>query len=186
MAKASGGTRSNSNSAGNNTIPANVATYINTYNSGAGRRTDLLDGIDRNAEKSRYDSIKEGHDPHYTLDQQRGIKAYARNSGALSYGLENDTLTPWQERQIKRLDSAFVPLKESLVVYKGWGGGELRVTKGYNSVSTSMLGADPFGHSDGGYGVFRIPKGTPVIFGDRGEFELILPRGFDLRKHRIL
>lgn len=156
--------------------------YINAYNSGGNvgklyseEETEKIDGA--------YKELASTH--KYTDEQKKAIRKYASGSYDLNTAIENSDLTDKQKEMIAVLDTAFKPLKEDVIVYKGWIKGEFQETAGYQSTTTYLPTARDFATNKGGILAFRIPKGTPVIFGNELENEIVLPRGFKMLTHKI-
>jgi hypothetical protein len=110
-------------------------------------------------------------------------KEYQKINGDLRSG-KMDAKT---KAVVDKMDSALKNnvLKRDVIVYRGTNG-EFGVDKAYTSTSTNPLTAGNFAR--GGQAKIRayvIPKGTHAIVVGGGEGEIILPRGFDLKKHRI-
>lgn len=184
MAKSSGSTRSTKLSA--TLLPAEKA-FIDAFNNNEARPWDKLDSVKSQEEAARdYEELLNLHTPNYTDEQEKAIRAYASGSHDLNSGLRTGDLTERQRHIKDVLDSAFIPSKKEIVVFRGWyNGKEYRTVKGFCSTSTDVRDAVFFAHLSGGLAAFRIPKGTPIIFGNKREKELILPRNFNLSKYRI-
>lgn len=87
---------------------------------------------------------------------------------------------------VRNLDKAIGrrKLTKDIVVWRG--SGESESTSGrFKSTSLSASVADKFRVGKNMH-AYRIPKGTNFLYTQRkGEHEVILPRGFNLEKHRI-
>lgn len=77
-------------------------------------------------------------------------------------------------------------LKKPVVVYRGTETAPTRgADKAYQSVSLSAAEALYFAHGSKHLHAYRLPAGTKVLYVGGSEEEIILPRGFNLAKHRI-
>lgn len=80
-------------------------------------------------------------------------------------------------------------LKRDVIVYRGTQNKPTDVSKGYSSTSRNLTTAEHF--SSEMYGsrhlyAYKIPKGTHALVIGGAEDEIVLPRGFNLGKHRVL
>lgn len=175
---------------GTSPLKKDVEEYIKAYNNPAVTKDELKDlkkkalhAIDQDEIDVQFQDISSKVE--YTKEQKKAIRKYASGSYDLNTALDNGDLDFGMEEHIKVLDSAFFPIEKDTVVYKGWLKGEFTETKGYQSTSTNVLTAESFATRNGGIEAFLIPKGTPVIFGNELETEIILPRGFKMKSIRI-
>lgn len=175
---------------GTSPLKKDVEEYIKAYNNPAVTKDELKDlkkkalhTIDQDEIDDQFRDISSKVE--YTKEQKKAIRKYASGSYDLNTALDNGDLDFGMEEHIKVLDSAFFPIEKDTVVYKGWLKGEFTETKGYQSTSTNVLTAESFATRNGGIEAFLIPKGTPVIYGNELETEIILPRGFKMKSIRI-
>lgn len=87
----------------------------------------------------------------------------------------------------KTLDGMFdYTLRSSVVVYRGTETAPTRgADKAYQSTSLSAAKASYFTHGSKHLHAYKLPAGTKVLYVGGSEEEIILPRGFNLAKHRI-
>lgn len=80
-------------------------------------------------------------------------------------------------------------LKRDVIVYRGTQNKPTDTSNGYSSTSRNVTTAEHF--SSEMYGsrhlyAYKIPKGTHALVIGGAEDEIVLPRGFNLGKHRVL
>lgn len=87
----------------------------------------------------------------------------------------------------KTLDGMFdYTLKKPVVVYRGTEKAPARgADKAFQSTSLSAAKAQYFTHGSKHLHAYKLPAGTKVIYLGGSEEEIILPRGFNLAKHKI-
>lgn len=191
MAKASGGTRNGS--AGNSAIPANAVTqlapsiigYMRDQTRENNEAIVRAFGSMNDAERD-YRGLARQYNSGYSDEVKSAIEYYSRHAARITKRLKDgEALTQRQREVVAAINSAFQPLMEDLVLYKGTTK-ELSKSPGFFSTSTDVRFASQFSSFWGGeLTALRIPKGTPVVFGNAGEAEIIMPMGFDYDRHVI-
>lgn len=198
MSKGSGGTRG-SRPSNISSIDSTTKNFIDLYNNPDADENQFYDALKEFANKwkpynEEYRKIEDEYESKYWKKNDLGyssaqkdvMQEYANNSYLLNSGLENGILTAKQAEKVKILDSCFRPAEKDIVVYKGWIAGELRNSKGYCSTSVLPNFASNFSSRSGGLGAFLIPKGTPILRISMREDEILLPRNFNIKKHRVV
>lgn len=111
----------------------------------------------------------------YTSSGYQKINGELR-SGKLSASTEKtvDTIDKVMQKNV---------LKHDIIVYRGTDGSFIS-DKAYISTSTSAYNAYGFA-KNGNIHAYRIPKGTHCAYIGGAENELLLPRGFNINKHKI-
>lgn len=193
MAKGSGGTKSSSwrdkGTAATDTgaITPGAEKLIEAVQSGKYRRmsdnkqNELYDDA---AYESKGLDIKDAED-RYNAEQ---LKALAYYHSSLFDDINSDLRRGGNGgKYAKILDGMFDhTLKKPVVVYRGT---EKAPTRGadpaYQSTSLSAAKAEYFTGGSKHLHAYRLPAGTKVIYLGGSEEEIILPRGFNLAKHRI-
>lgn len=98
-------------------------------------------------------------------------------------------LTSEQKQITQTLDKIMnrTKLRKDTIVYRGGSNSKLnKNTKAYTSTSTNPYQANRFTYGGRDLHAYRIPKGTNAIIIGGGEQEILLPRGFDLNKYKIM
>lgn len=160
----------------------------------AGKQDELVD--DSKAWDDVFDARKDFlslGEGKYTQDELDAISAYSGYDfdrindaleGKAKFGVSQKT-----QNQIKLLDSAMAKTKlpRDMVVYRGTVTAQQGIKQGFISTSRDLHTALQFNDGSKNVHAYLIPKGTHVIYiRDRAENELLLPRGFDIRKYKIL
>ena len=139
--------------------------------------------------------VKEAQEPkitaHWTSKEEDSLADYT-SSGykKINTELRTGKVSKKTEKVVRDMDNILSKniLQEDVIVYRGTNG-SFDSDKAYISTSTSAYNAYGFAYMSGNKGArieaYRIPKGTKAIWIGNGEKELILPRGFDLKKHRL-
>lgn len=97
------------------------------------------------------------------------------------------SLTVKQQKLVKGLDKVMkrAKLTKDTIVFRG-GFSHKGADKGYTSTSTNPYQANRFASGGKHLYAYRIPKGTHALTIGGGEEEIVLPRGFNISKYRIL
>lgn len=188
MGKTSGGVRDNGGKkvlAPKVELKPNTETFINALQSGKIKKMSrtaqgkLMDKVQ--AENKVLDLSK-----NFTAKEEAALAKYT-SSGYLKINseLRSGKLSAGTKSVVKTIDSVMDKnvLKHDVIVFRG-SDGSYSSDKAYQSTSTSAYNA--YGFSKGGnIHAYKIPKGTKCVYVGGAENELILPRGFDLNKHKI-
>lgn len=163
----------------------------------AGKQDELVD--DSKAWDDVFDARKDFlslGEGKYTQDELDAISAYSGyHYDVINQVLEKkDNYKVYEGKRsvqewIKNLDSAIAKTKlpRDMVVYRGTPVAEKGIKQGFISTSRDLHTALQFNDGSKNVHAYLIPKGTHVIYiRDRAENEILLPRGYDIKKHRIL
>lgn len=97
------------------------------------------------------------------------------------------SLTKEQSDMVRQIDKIMsrTKLTKDTIVYRGGAPSRNMAEKGYSSTSTNPYQASRFTEGKTLY-AYRIPKGTSVLVIGGAEDEIVLPRGINLKKYRIM
>lgn len=201
MGKGSGNTRNSSSNnprglsgiANSPLLSKRTNDFLNAAQSG---EIDRMSAEDESAYLKKFATLKESslRDARdiYSDDEWDAIEAYGgrwgdyineymngtnRSSpGAQLIKLSNDLNTAMSRRK----------LTKDIIVFRGSEGAEDNPSGRFVSTTLSPVIANKFRHWGPNIHAYKIPKGTNYIYiTNRGESEVLLPRGLDLRKYLI-
>lgn len=143
-------------------------------------------------EKLQKAAAKDTQEPNITSNwtsKEEGSLVDYTGRGYLTINAElrSGKVSKKTEKVVKDMDNILSKniLQEDVIVYRGTNA-SFDSDKAYISTSTSVNNARNFARGENArIEAYRIPKGTKAIWIGNGEKELILPRGFDLKKHRL-
>lgn len=192
MAKTSGSTSSSPGKAGggssnNAEIPTITANYISAIQSGSYKK------LSRASQQKMYDKVKKEIGPvdnmpqNFTLKESDVLDVYASSKYQKINGeLRSGNMSAETKKIVSKIDAIMDKnvLKKDIIVYRGTNGSFSSKDKAYTSTSIDPTTANSFS-GGGNIHAYRIPKGTKCVFIGGGEKEMLLPRDFDLSKHKI-
>ena len=187
MAKGSSGGTASSWRNGTNTVTPGAERLIKAVQSGRYEKMDY-DQQDALYNDAAYESkslnIKDAEE-RYNEEQLKALAYYHSSlfddiNSSLRKGGDGGKYT-------KVLDGMFDhTLTSPVVVYRGTEKAPARgADKAFQSTSLSAAKAQYFTHGSRHLHAYRLPAGTKVIYLGGSEEEIILPRGFNLAKHKI-
>lgn len=188
MAKTSGGVRDAGGKAPpapKVELPANTDKFISAIQSGKFSKMSRAAQI-KLLDKVKAENSTMGLPQNFTNKEETALGKYT-SSGYLKINseLRSGKLSAETKSVVKTMDAVMKKnvLKHDVIVYRGTDG-SYSTDKAYISTSTSAYNSYNFAKGKN-LQAYRIPKGTHAIYVGGGENELILPRGFDLKKYKI-
>lgn len=187
MAKTSGGIRPQQQTAKSTAnIPPNTAMLLSAVQSGKyakmprAAQSKLMAKI--NQEMAETSTLPQ----NFTSKEVNALDVYASVKYQTINGeLRSGKISKSTQKIVDQLDGAMDKnvLTHDVIVYRGTDGAT-QTNKAYTSTTVSAHIANGFAKGSN-ISAYRIPKGTKCAYIGGGEKELLLPRGFDLNKHKL-
>lgn len=178
MAKASGGTKSIGF-----TLDNRITRFIDGYNKRGRVYADF--SISRKDSAALSDKVE----ANFSADNYSSIKYYLEEESfqQLAKHMINDTLTEEEKKVVDILNKEMKPLPKSVTVYRMDYERE-GTSKVFSSTSLRVDRVTAYKDLDGKKKIhaYRLPRGTKAIVVNGLDSEVILPPGFNFKKHKIL
>ena len=194
MAKTSGGLTSEgaptgSKSAKSVEMPQVVANYLSAVQSGSYQKLSRASKVKMIEKVKKELSTPSDLPQNFTSKEADYLDIYASSKYQKINGeLRSGKLSAETKKIVSRIDAIMDKnvLKKDIIVYRGTNGSySTTKDKAYTSTSVDVLTASNFARGEAKLHAYRIPKGTKCVYIGGGEKELLLPRDFDLKKHKI-
>ena len=187
MAKTSGSTATGGGKTSKAEIPSTTDKYLSAVQSGAYQKLSRASKA-KMAEKVKKETMELSGMQNFTEKEGDYLDIYASSKYQKINGeLRSGKVSAETKKIVSKIDKIMEKnvLKKDIIVYRGTDGSFSTKDKAYTSTSLDAVTANNFARGKAKLQAYRIPKGTKCVYIGGGEKELLLPRGFDLNKHKI-
>ena len=187
MGKGNYGTRSTSwrDKQASVSLDERIVNLINGYNRFQKVSADI--SITRQEARALSDKLETNYDNSASdvIEKFVDEESYV----ALAAALSNGTLNDEQRRMVSVIDAQMKPIEKDVIVYRTTLKGNESGNKSYLSTSlnprTSLSYRTRNGDKESEIHAYLIPKGTRALVINGQDQEVILPRGFNIKRYRI-